>query len=215
MLKKIMKVLVGGGQKEFLFLLKEGSDNLSEMAELLLQMVNTTNQHKRNGFFSAIEEREHKGDRITHRIFAELSSNFLTPIDRTDIHNIATITDDIADNILGICEKIELYKIKEIYPDEIILVELIGKCIFEIKGAVVLLDSAHNPLPIKKHCVNISSIENEAGKIVGRASKNLLEKNTDAIEQIKHFELISILESSVDKCEDMANSLEELITKMN
>ncbi|MBC7864682.1 MAG: DUF47 family protein [Bacteroidia bacterium] len=178
-------------------------------------MVKTTNPHERSALYSAIEEKEHKGDRITHKVFVELSSNFLTPIDRTDIHNIASITDDIADNILSICEKIELYKIKEISVQEIKLVELIRKCIVEIKGAVVLLGSSHNPLPIKKHCVNISSIENEAGKIVGHASKTLLENSADPIEQIKHFELIGILEDSIDKCEDMANSLEELITKMN
>jgi uncharacterized protein Yka (UPF0111/DUF47 family) len=215
MLGAIKKVFTGGGQQEFLGLMKEGSRNVMDMSDLLLQMVKTTNMHERNNFFSAIEEKEHKGDAITHKIFIELSSNFLSKIDRTDVHDLAGTLDDIADNILGICEKIELYKIKEITPEEIHLVELIGKCALEINGAVSLLDSPRNPLPIKKHCINISTFENEAAKIVGRASQSLLEKNTDAVEQIKHFDLIGILELSIDKCEDMANSLEALLTKMN
>ena len=50
---------------------------------------------KRDAILKTLEELEHKNDETTHRIFIELGRNFITPLDREDIHLLITRMDDI------------------------------------------------------------------------------------------------------------------------
>ena len=43
----------------------------------------------------AIKEVEHQGDAVTHEIVRRLNTTFITPIDREDIHALATRLDDV------------------------------------------------------------------------------------------------------------------------
>ena len=43
-----------------------------------------------------IKEVEHAGDQVTHEIVKKLNTTFITPIDREDIHDLATRLDDAA-----------------------------------------------------------------------------------------------------------------------
>src|SRR5437879_8633829 len=46
-----------------------------------------------------IKEVEHAGDQVTHEIVKKLNTTFITPIDREDIHDLATRLDDVLDYI--------------------------------------------------------------------------------------------------------------------
>ena len=49
----------------------------------------------------AIKEVEHQGDHTTHEIIKKLNTTFITPIDREDIHDLASRLDDVLDYIEG------------------------------------------------------------------------------------------------------------------
>ena len=66
----------------------EGSRLLKEMMEDFRSPVE---QAKR------IKDVEHIGDGITHDIARRLNQTFITPIDREDIHDLASALDDILD----------------------------------------------------------------------------------------------------------------------
>ena len=61
----------------------------------------------------AIKEVEHAGDQITHEIVRKLNTTFVTPIDREDIHDLATRLDDVLDYIEAAAERLVVYRIKE------------------------------------------------------------------------------------------------------
>jgi len=46
-----------------------------------------------------LHQYEHDGDTITHSIFKQLNSSFVTPFDRADIYNLASDLDDVMDSI--------------------------------------------------------------------------------------------------------------------
>src|SRR6476469_9871034 len=85
--------------KKFFPLFEKASANLIEMANQLIELVNSSDDAKREPYYKAIENLEHKGDEITHQIYLELSKTFITPFDREDIHALASALDDIADYI--------------------------------------------------------------------------------------------------------------------
>src|SRR3972149_3146632 len=62
---------------------------------------------------SAIKEVEHAGDQVTHEIMRRLNTTFITPLDREDIHELATRLDDVLDYIEAASERLVVYHIKE------------------------------------------------------------------------------------------------------
>src|SRR5690349_19800761 len=82
-----------------------------EMSVLLKTMVNEREFEKRADILRQIEDLEHKNDDLTHKIFTELSRNFITPFDREDIHYLASAMDDVADYIFASAKKINFYRV--------------------------------------------------------------------------------------------------------
>lgn len=65
--------------KKFFPLFEKDSANLIELAEKLVEVVNTEDLVRRKELIKDIENLEHTGDEITHQIHLELSKNFITP----------------------------------------------------------------------------------------------------------------------------------------
>jgi len=71
-------------------------------------------QVQREDAAKRIKDIEHDGDSITHRIYSETELYIVTPIDREDIHELASALDDILDQIDGCANRFALYKITRI-----------------------------------------------------------------------------------------------------
>lgn len=198
--------------KKFFPLFEKAAANLVSISAVLTQMVNAS-PDKRKELIKEIERLEHMGDTITHEIFHELSSTFITPLDREDIHSLATVVDDIADYIHGSSKRIEIYKIYDLNPAIIKLAELIQKSVQELNVAIHGLKNMKDVQKIREACVRINSIENHADDVFDTAIAQLFEQEKNAIEIIKVKEVLSALEMATDKCEDAANVIESIIVK--
>ena len=60
-----------------------------------------------------IHDIEHDNDLLTHEVIRKLNQTFLTPIDREDIHSLASRMDDILDLMWGAAQRAQLFKLKE------------------------------------------------------------------------------------------------------
>ena len=200
-------------EKKFFPLFEKASSNLLETAVLLTKMVNTADAVTRRELLREIERLEHVGDSVTHEIFTELGTTFITPFDREDIHALTSVLDDVVDFIYGSAKRIELYKIQVPESNICKLAELIEKSGEELHKAVLGLRDLKNVESIREACIRINSIENHADDIFENAVARLFENEKDAIEIIKIKEVLSVLETATDKCEDAANVLETIIVK--
>ena len=160
-----------------------------------------------------VEELEHKGDEITHNIFREVGSNFITPIDREDIYALTSALDDILDHLKGAATRIILYRVTRIPPEATKLAELIDEQVGELHKAIGFLRDFQHVEEMRECLVKINSIENEADDLFERAIAGLFENCTDPIQLIKTKELYVSLETATDQCEDAANVIETIIVK--
>ncbi len=199
--------------KKFFILFEQSSANLLQISIVLQEVVNTSSLEKRRELIKEIERLEHVGDSIAHNIFHELSSNFITPFDREDIHELASAIDDVLDYIHGSAKRIQLYKIDNMTTAIVRLAELIHKAAEELNNAVLAMHNMKNPGRIREACVKINSIENHADDIFDLEIAKLFETETNAIELIKMKDVLQSLEIATDKCEDAANVLESIILK--
>jgi len=91
---------------EFYEFFTSAAENAKLAAQALLRMANSLDQSEE--FAKEIRRLEHEGDVITHRCVQVLNKTFMTPIDREDIHNLASAMDDIVDFIEAVSERLWL-----------------------------------------------------------------------------------------------------------
>ena len=199
--------------KTFFPMFEKASTNLVAISKVLVQMVNSSSPEKRKELIKDIEHLEHVGDSVTHDMFNELSSNFITPFDREDIHELVSSLDDIVDYIHGSAKRIELYNLTEIPTALPKLAELILQGSEELHIAVCGLRDIKKSSRIKEACVKINSIENHADDVFDMTVARLFEEEKDAVKIIKIKEVLSGLETATDKCEDAANAISSMVIK--
>ncbi len=118
----------------------EGSLN----SYLLKKLLNEPSFENREQIFTQIEDLEHKNDDLTHKIFTELSRNFITPFDREDIHYLASSLDDIADYIFASAKKINFYRVDPMQGNFRKMGDLICQGTENIKNAITELRNMKN-----------------------------------------------------------------------
>lgn len=184
-----------------------------EMSVLLKKMVNEAEFDKRAEIVRQIEDLEHKNDDLTHKIFTELSRNFITPFDREDIHYLASAMDDVADYIFASAKKINFYRVDPQHESFTKMADLIMQGCENIKTAVMGLKDMKNMRKITDALVRINSIENQADDVFDQSIERLFATENDAKEVIKKREIYQVMEIATDKCEDAANVIESIIVK--
>ena len=210
-LGKIFSFLVPK-DKNFFKLFAQASDNLVEISKVFSEMANAPVE-KRQELLKKIGDLEHVGDELTHQIFTELSTNFITPFDREDISYLASSLDDIVDYIDGSAKRIETYRIDEITPAMKKLCEIIEHSAKEIHIAVSNMKDMNNAVRIREAIVRINSLENHADDVFDTAIADLFDNEKDAIKIMKMKEILSNMETATDKCEDVANVIETIMVK--
>jgi len=158
----------------------------------------------------AIKEIEHACDRTTRAIIDRLNRTFVTPLDREDIHALASHLDDVMDAIDATAAVIRLYKIPIVRPGARRLVEIIIESVDRIVQALAALDRRTGVLEL---AAQIKQLEHEADRCHQDAIVELFDTERDPITVIKWKEIFDFLEAATDRCEDVANLLEGVIVK--
>src|SRR5437879_9127365 len=96
-------------EEAFFELFKKAAHNMIEGSRLLKVMMEDFRSPIEQA--QGIKEVEHVGDGITHDIVRRLNKTFITPIDRADIHDLATALADILDVTESIAERFVLSKV--------------------------------------------------------------------------------------------------------
>jgi hypothetical protein len=212
-LDKILHALLPTDNTFFALFEKDAENLLSAARTFKDLMTNAITKEERAQKIRKIEEFEHKGDEVTHQIFSGLGSTFITPFDREDIHELASKLDDILDYIQGAANRIVLYRVDSISPEQERLAEMIFDAVVELHKAIPQLRNFKSVKEINESLVRINSIENEADDIFERAIADLFDTCKDPIQLIKSKELLVSLETATDQCEDAANVIESIIVK--
>jgi len=159
-----------------------------------------------------VERLEHDGDQVTHDIVARLNRTFITPIDREDIHQLASSLDDVLDLMEATTERFILYKIASAYPAAQQLAQVIQQQVKEIHGVIPKLrDLRHER--IIEHCIEINRLENAGDRLLRDAMGALFDGAKDPLAVIKWRDIYTLLESATDRCEDVANVIEGIVLK--
>jgi len=160
----------------------------------------------------AIYEFEQDGDMLTHDIMKELNQTFLTPIDREDIHALASRIDDVLDLLWAATDRMMVYKIDKPTSEAISIAEDLQMTTEILKKALREL-RAKSYAHVQEHCIEINRLENRIDRKYRDALGKLLNGTHDAVYIIKWKDIYELLEDASDRCEDIANILEGIVLK--
>jgi predicted phosphate transport protein (TIGR00153 family) len=175
-----------------------------QLVELLVRYDNVAERVR------SIKDIEHLGDQMTHDLFTRLNKTFITPIDREDIHELASKLDDVLDMIDAVSSRMLIYKIEKPTEDSVRLAELINTAARVLVQAIAVLEK---PDHIIEHCIEINRLENEGDRVSRIAIARLFDDHNDPIYIIKWKEIYEVLEGAIDRCEDVANVIEGVVVK--
>ena len=210
-LDRFIQILLPHDEKFYTFF-EESAQNLVDAAQLLVEFSRSA-PSARESIVERMHELEHQGDSVTHKIFAELSSTFVTPFDREDIHTLASALDDVMDYIDGTASRFVLYKIEKFPEPMLTLIAVLLKSVVELKRGVSLLRDFRRSDELQQVLELVNKSENDADAIFEQAVAALFEYEKNPVQIIKLKEIYVALETATDKCEDAANVLETLLIK--
>ncbi|MBK7875578.1 MAG: DUF47 domain-containing protein [Planctomycetes bacterium] len=160
-----------------------------------------------------IKELEHIGDELTHETIDRLNKTFITPIDREDIHDLVCRVDDILDRIDTAVDRICLFKLDKPMEESKQLARCLVRSTALIKEMMPYLRDMKGATEVRQRVREVHRLESEADTIERQALLRLFENNPDPIHVIKWKNIIEVLESATDKCEDVANVIEGIVLK--
>lgn len=157
-----------------------------------------------------IRETEHRGDEISHDIGRRLEQTFVTPFDREEIHALISGLDDILDLIEQVSDTFVLYNINAPTKTAVKQAALVVQSCETIHGALSHLRGFKE---LDRFVVEIHRLENEGDRLARSAIAGLFDDGNKTIEVLKWKDIYSLLEDTIDKCEDVADLIERIVVK--
>jgi predicted phosphate transport protein (TIGR00153 family) len=194
--------------REFFDLFEEAGGNIVRAAALLEQML--ADYPDRSELARDILICEQEGDRITHDIIRRLNETFVTPIDREDIHSLASALDDVVDFIEEVADYMGLYKIEAPMEQAQRQTQILHQAARQIAAAVPRLRGFED---ISHYTVEINRLENDGDRVTREAMGALFDNGIDPMVVIRWKDIYERLESAIDATEQVANILESVVIK--
>ncbi len=186
----------------------EAAANLVSATELLGEFLHvSSNREKLAG---QLREHEHIGDAVTHRVIHALNSTFVTPFDREDIYQLATLLDDVMDSIEAAADFAVLSELETLPVEmgrQVDLLQRAARCTVEAMGRLATMTD------LASYWIEVNRLENEADQVYRRLLSRLFSGTYEALTVLKLKQVADDLEDAADAFEHVANVVETIAVK--
>jgi predicted phosphate transport protein (TIGR00153 family) len=186
----------------------EAAQNLVSATELLGEFLHvSSNREKLAG---QLREHEHIGDAVTHRVIHALNSTFVTPFDREDIYQLATLLDDVMDSIEAAADFAVLSELETLPVEmgrQVDLLQRAARCTVDAMGRLATMTD------LASYWIEVNRLENEADQVYRRLLSRLFSGTYEALTVLKLKQVADDLEDAADAFEHVANVVETIAVK--
>jgi hypothetical protein len=195
--------------EDFFVLFGEVARRNTDAAKLLRELF-AAPPDRRTPIVDALKRLEHEADTVTHEVVNRLDRTFITPLDREDIHKLASDLDDVMDAMDGTARRAQIFHVG-VAPEGVRrLTDVIERMVATLGEAVQRLKKGEEVI---KYCIEAKKLEEEGDAIYHESLGRLFETERDAIELVRWKEIYDNLERTLDEAEDVANGLESITIK--
>ena len=194
--------------EQFFDLFDQLTAHLTQAARMLAALLDDpehVSDHVR-----AIKAVEHKADVLTSTINQRIDKSFVTPIDREDIHLLASRLDDVIDLLDGTARRFEMLHITQVKEPARDLAQVLIRAGEHIQTGV---SSIRQTKLVSEQAAHIKKLEEEADAIYHTAVGELFSGHPDPLEVMKWKEMYDTLERATDSCMGVAQVLQSISLK--
>jgi predicted phosphate transport protein (TIGR00153 family) len=182
-------------------------------ADLLNQIMNNFNASQLLNKVKEMHDIEHAADEARHVMTKKLMKEFITPIDREDIMDLANSIDNLTDAIEDVVLRVYMYNITSIRPYALKMTSIIVKCCNSLKVAMSEFHNFRKSKTLHELIVDVNKLEEDGDKLYTEAVRDLFVNCTDFKDISAWQSTFHFLEKCCDACEDVSNAIEGVIMK--
>jgi predicted phosphate transport protein (TIGR00153 family) len=186
---------------------QRGVDAARQLGELL-----ASDGDRRAYLIESISRLELEADQMTHDVTVRLDRSFITPLDREDIHFLASSLDSVIDRIDGIARRTKIFRVGASPRGAVLLAEVIHRATLQLLAAVAELGGKKQDA-ILAACREVRRLEEEGDALYHEWLGFLFVEGANPLEVIKWKEIYDKLEDTLDNAEDVSNTLESVAIK--
>jgi hypothetical protein len=186
---------------------QRGVEAARQLGELL-----ASDADRRTYLVESISRLELEADKLTHDVTVRLDRSFITPLDREDIHFLASSLDNIIDRIDGIARRTRIFRVGASPRGAVLLADVIHRAALQLLAAVKELGGKKQDA-ILAACLEVRRLEEEGDALYHEWLGFLFEHEPNPLEVIKWKEIYDKLENTLDSAEDVSNTLESVAIK--
>ena len=194
--------------EQFFDLFNQLTAHLREAARMLVALFDDP-QHV-DDHVRAIKAVEHKADNLTSTINQRIDKSFVTPIDREDIHMLASRLDDVIDLLDGTARRFEMLHIEVVKDPARQLAKVLVQAAEHIESGVA---SIRQTKLVSEQAAHIKKLEEEGDAIYHAAVGELFAGHPDPLDVMKWKEMYDTLERATDSCMGVAQVLQSISLK--
>ena len=184
-----------------------------DAAEYLREIINNYDPDSIKDHLKKMHEIEHAGDLVKHETTKNLAKEFITPIEREDIMQMADAIDTVTDKIEDVALRLYMFNIREIREDAIKNAEVIVQCTEALRDALKEFHNFRKSKTIHEKIVEINRLEEEADLLYIAAVRHLFKSVDDGITAASWNHVFHYMEDVCDACEDASDVIESVIMK--
>lgn len=163
-----------------------------------------------------INRLEQEADEITRQVLLAVRRSFITPFDRSDIHDLITSLDDAIDQMRKTTKSIDLFEMRRFEPNMVALGDIIVDSAKLAAESVTLLRRMTNEAP-RLHAIaeQITRLEETSDELHDAGLKTLFRAHgaDQAMNFIIGADVFGHLEKVVDRLEDVGNRVNAIVVE--
>jgi predicted phosphate transport protein (TIGR00153 family) len=194
--------------EQFFDLFNQLAGHLRTTAQLVDQLF--ADPQRTTDLVREIKDVEHLADQLTLSINQRIDKSFITPIDREDIHLLASRLDDVIDRLDGTARRVVMLHITERRQPAQQMAHVIVTASEHIAKAVA---SIKRPSEVAVQAAAIKVLEEEGDALYHEAVGALFAGRPDPLEVIRWKEIYETLEQAIDQCMGVANAVQSISLK--
>ena len=186
-----------------------------EEVEVLIECIeNFKSADELEPVLEKAHEIEHRGDHINHIILTNVSTDFITPIERGDIIELAQNLDTITDMIEGAIQRFYMYDIHFMHPQAMEFAQIIRKCLKALRKAMGTFREFKKVKKIRAMVEDVKQGEELADALYLKTIRSLYAEDSDNAVRLEVWSrLFERLEGTADACEKAADTMATIMLK--
>ncbi|MDR0501632.1 MAG: DUF47 family protein [Coriobacteriales bacterium] len=183
-------------------------------AGMLVEVFRDFNIEALPSRIEAIHAIENAADDQNHELFTHIATEFLPPIDREDIAEMAHRLDDIVDYVDDVVQQLYMYNILELYPKALEFAELIERATNALVVALKEFRHFKKAKILGERIIEVNDLEEEADKLYFATIRDLYTNYVDKPVYIMAWSNVFLrMERCIDACENVVDMMATVVLK--